>query len=224
MDESLDKSSLDDDTTLLSLIQKASQGDDAAISELLNHPTVVKRIKDISSIILRRYGSAGLSMDRDDLMQELNLKILSRMRNMKGLSSAESFYAWYHALARNTYLNALRHRRVEKAFEEKVIKESDQREPSIDEPQFHETSKKEALDKLNLEQRMYLDMWLEGISPKEIAQTLNAPISSVYRMHKEIIKLMMSEIDQITTRMKESQKEIDQEKELTRVIIKELVA
>jgi len=90
--------------------------------------------------------------------------------------------------------------------------------------QYYETALRELLGKLETDERTIFEMRTEGYTLREIADKLGISQASATRRLTRAFKTILGEVDELTTRMKESQIEIEQEKELTRHLINELRA
>lgn len=201
------------------LISKASSGDTQALSDLLNHPDVEKEVSRIAAIVLARYGSRGVYENEDDLKHEVYANLLS---NIGDLRSETQFVVWIHRVVRNTYLDRLRKSVLEeRSFGDDKLSQT---ESTLGETQYFETGLREVLDKLDPEQRKILEMVTEGYTPRQIADKTGISISRAYRLVSEVLKAIVGEVDDVTTRMKKSHIEIEQEQALTRHLINELRA
>jgi len=92
------------------------------------------------------------------------------------------------------------------------------------ENQYNETALKEVLEKLDPKKGKIVRLFLQGYTARQIADELDISPHTTYRLVKQIQKTILGEVDELTTKMKESQIEIEQEKELTRHLINELRA
>lgn len=210
---------------LLELVNKASHGDTKAFSELISDPAVETQLRRTAAYVLRRYGSRGVYRDTEDLVQDVYAKILSNLKTMDSMNRIKSeaeFNAWISGVARNIYIDSLRKR----FSEEKHVptEEALQTDKSYGESQYSETLVKELLDKLEPRERRILQMLIEGYKLRQIADKLGISVATAARLSRKVQNTVIGELDESRKRMNESQREIEQEKELTRLVINELIA
>jgi len=199
------------------LASKAAGGDRIDLEKLLNHPIVLERASKISSIILKRYGSKGIYKNAEDLRQELYTRLLT---NMPVFDSRAFFTNWLNTLAKKTYIE----RRRRSLEEREIVNETDATEESSNhnEDLLNKMALREALDKLNPEQRQILRLRVEGLTLEEIAKELKVSKSKVHRILSATMQVFIKAMEGTNARMKQTQREIEQEKELTRTLISEL--
>lgn len=207
---------------LRELINKASRGDSQALSDFLNHPEVDRRLSRIAASILERYGSRGAYDSAEELKQETYMKIISKIKGNRDFRTGTEVLGWIRSVATNIYLDRLRRNVLEKRS--RGEDEEFQPERSINENQYHETVLKEALDKLDPQERRILEMRIEGYTIRQIADKLSISPPSAGRRLRQALTTILGEVDELTRRMKKSQIEIEQEQELTRHLINELRA
>lgn len=214
-----------DNQGLSDLISKASRGDSQALSDYLNHTDVERKVRRIATAVLALYGSRGVYENAEDLKQEVYLKVLSNIKGIRDFRSDTEFFGWIHSVARNIYLNSLRKSVLErKSVGEDELFELFQTERTGSESQYHEPALKGLLDKLDPEEGKILELSTQGYTPRQIADKLGISLRTAYRLVSQVQKGILEEVDELTTNMKKSQIEIEQEKALTRHIINELIA
>ena len=207
---------------LLDLISKASSGDNEALSRLLSDPAFENRVRRIAASVLKRYGSRGVYETSEDLKQEVYLRVLSNITGMRDIRSEGQFVGWILSVARNIYIDRLRR----SVLENRSVAEDDlsQTDRTAMENQYNETALKEVLEKLDPKKGKIVRLFLQGYTARQIADELDISPHTTYRLVKQIQKTILGEVDELTTKMKESQIEIEQEKELTRHLINDLRA
>jgi len=185
----------------------------------------------IAANVLERYGSRGVYENAEDLKQQVYLEVLSNIKGIGDIRSDTEFFGWIHSLATNLYLNSLRRSVLEKRSveERELLQESvgERERLQSDRPVFtanYDTELKEVLDKLDPEQRKILELITQGYTGRQIADKVGISQRTAYRLVSQVQKAILGEVDELTTRMKASQIEIEQEKELTRHLINELRA
>lgn len=203
-------------------MRRGSLGDRAALSELVSDPAVEGRVRRTAANVLARYGSRGVFLDAVDLEQEVYAELLTgRIKTEKDIRSEREFYAWISRLVRNIYTDSLRRNM---SMERALVEEDEVFQTERSGNQYYETALRELLGKLETDERTIFEMRTEGYTLREIADKLGISQASATRRLTRAFKTILGEVDELTTRMKESQIEIEQEKELTRHLINELRA
>lgn len=217
-----DSTQVKDTRYLLDLVRKASEGNRDALSELSRNPTLELELMRISNWAIARFGSRPPYYDTEDLRQELYIRLWSNVQQLSAADSDAQILEWLTQTARNYCIDKSR-----KTDEQDAYIKSDESVKdygTIRESQTEDVYLKEVLDKIDPGERKVLELFLGGYSPRQVAEKLSISQATAYRLLKKVQNTMFGELDEITAKMKKSQKVIDREKELTRQILRELTA
>jgi RNA polymerase sigma-70 factor, ECF subfamily len=151
-----------------------------------NFPQVYSDYRDMIWKLISRY--VRRPADREDLFQEIALKIHASLKNFRGESQLET---WIYRIAVNASINFLkkqdRHKRLVEVL--KVFRHIEEADESED---FEKEKVLKPLEKLNPQQRMILMMSdVEERKLEDISQMLKLPIGTVKsNLHRarEIVK------------------------------------
>lgn len=201
------------------LINRAVEGDSQARSTLLGDPFVRGRVALIARAVFSRYGSRQVFTDAEDLEQEVYKKMLSEITNFRDFHRGErEFFAWVSVLTKYVYLNSLRSKSSQRKNEPSVIEV----EPTTESTQEAEVLAREVVERLNAKELQIVEMRVEGYSLREIAESMNISKMKAQRILIGALKKMAGEIGKSKARLQISQREIEQEKALTRDIIDDI--
>ena len=213
------------DITLEHLITDAMSGDRKAFTSLVLHPKMSRLIDDVSAWAAWKY-----QQDRDDVRQVIVIALYNRITTLRDASHLED---WCYAITRGYSLNEIRHRKKEISYLEDSKSRSQQAKKREGKPFVeYETASTPEEDFL-MEKGMrratrsfpkeIVGAWVIGKSPKQIAQETGRPISTIYRILKNIRRAIidetLSEIGTMRSQMQATQSKIESEKELTRSIL-----
>ncbi len=178
----------------LELVRAFRKGDERAFEELVR-----RYQRQVANVI---YLTLGSRAEVDDLTQEVFLRVY---RSLSRVEVTTSLFSWIYRIAVNIAIDELRRRKIKRTLSLDFFSESSlEREKNIEDPTepservlSDERKQKvmEAIKKLTPAHRAALVLReYEGLSYKEIAQTLNiteqAVKSRIFRSREELKKLL----------------------------------
>jgi RNA polymerase sigma factor (sigma-70 family) len=176
---------------LTTLAQEAARGNRKALEELLNHKEFQQQLKDVCQWLYRRFTMTGDYCDWQDLQQEVNRIILTRIEQFKNEASIITYVS---RIARNIYFSHLRRERLKNGY-------IGRHHPVPPEEVANDVELgvllQEAVSNLSDQQRYVLRRKLEGATLKELAQELDCSITTVHstlqRAQKQLVKCVQDE-------------------------------
>ena len=176
------------------MVRAFRKGDERAFEELVR-----RYQRQVANVI---YLTLGSRAEVDDLTQEVFLRVY---RSLSRVEVTTSLFSWIYRIAVNIAIDELRRRKIKRTLSLDFFSESSlEREKNIEDPTepservlSDERKQKvmEAIKKLTPAHRAALVLReYEGLSYKEIAQTLNiteqAVKSRIFRSREELKKLL----------------------------------
>lgn len=178
----------------LELVRAFRKGDERAFEELVR-----RYQRQVANVI---YLTLGSRAEVDDLTQEVFLRVY---RSLSRVEVTTSLFSWIYRIAVNIAIDELRRRKIKRTLSLDFFSESSlEQEKNVEDPTepservlSDERKQKvmEAIKKLTPAHRAALVLReYEGLSYKEIAQTLNiteqAVKSRIFRSREELKKLL----------------------------------
>jgi RNA polymerase sigma factor (sigma-70 family) len=238
------------DLTLEQLIKRAMEGDIEARTLLIEHPSTMHLIDQVSNWAYSKY-----KQDPDEIKDFLLVKLFNSINTLKDPSQLKK---WCTMMASNYCLSQIRHSNVEEKYqelklaeqqgrfgkwhgkplipphrasspeEELLLKErGQQKDLLIEELRLHVREMLERLEQ-SFSDSSLLEAWAEGKTLRQISEKTGIPMPTIARrlkkMQKVIVAGFLSEIETIRGQMQSSQSVIEDEKLITRYILEGLRA
>lgn len=182
------------------LIEKAISGDREAMTSLIEHPEMLQFLGKVSAWAAWKY-----KQDIDEVRQAILIKLyedINTLRNPRALKH------WCYSVAKSYCLNQIRHSNVERSYLNDMQRRSlgDRRRggvpliqsTDVPTPDLEFLFEEGVRRATKLFPKEIVDGWRMGKPPKEIAQDTGMPITTIYRilknMQKGIIEGTLSEI------------------------------
>jgi len=169
------------------LIDNYLQGDEKALEVLIR-----RYLKPIYSFCFRFVGN---NQEAEDITQEVFLKV---WRNLKKFKKEKNFKGWLFTIAKNTCFDFLRKKKkistlsLEKYF---YLVDLSLLPNEISEKESLKEKIQEAIEKLSSKTREILNLYYnQGLTFREIAQTLNEPINTVKSRHRRAIEILRNRL------------------------------
>jgi RNA polymerase sigma-70 factor (ECF subfamily) len=169
------------------LIDNYLKGDEQSLEVLIR-----RYLKPIYSFCFRFVGN---SQEAEDITQEIFLKV---WRNLKKFKKEKNFKGWLFTIAKNTCFDFLRKKKkistlsLEKYF---YLVDFNPLPNEISEKESLKEKIQEAIEKLSSKTREILNLYYnQGLTFREIAQTLNEPINTVKSRHRRAIEILRNRL------------------------------
>lgn len=208
MNSNPEEVNLDRDSTLESLIEKARTGDRDALALFIRQPE--------TKLLLNRASAWAGYKFKQDSTEIRDYLILMLIEKLPSIHNHRALDQWLNRAAKNYCLNEIRRSNRERAY----INESEHAKHGSKKLRGHTilqstsvpTPEQELADKerrLLFEEALrkasnkipfvIADGWIEGKSPREIAQKTGIPLSTVYRLLKNFQKALVKEVFSVDT-------------------------
>jgi len=169
------------------LVANYLKGDEKTLEILIK-----RYLKLIYSFTFRFVGN---SQEAEDITQETFVKV---WRNFKKFNQKKKFKTWIFQIAKNTCFDFLRKKKkistlsLEKYF---YLVDLNPLPTEISEKESLKEKIQEAIEKLSSKTREILNLYYnQGLTFREIAQTLNEPINTVKSRHRRAIETLKNRL------------------------------